>query len=221
MAGPTYTYTADTPQAANPMNVTAPTMRANFQAINELIAVNHVGFNTTNAGMHNLLTMPFQSTIPTNAATDVTMFAQATTDLPNGGLFATFPGSLTSTIQISDVQTGGGIPDGTSGTGWCQFSTSGVIFKWGTATVTTVQSIYGISAGCFYNFNYPTGSAIPVFSTTSGYASVGYLKITPTSSPGNQNFGALTAYGSYKPTYFTVTTIYPTTVSFNWFAIGM
>ncbi len=48
MAGPTYTYTSNVPQAATQFNLTQAPILSNFRAINELVAVNHVSFNTIN-----------------------------------------------------------------------------------------------------------------------------------------------------------------------------
>ena len=216
MSGPTYTYTSDTPQASTPINVTQPLILSNFQAINELIGVDHVTFNQTNSGMHNTITMPFQSSIPTTASTDFTMYTAATPSGPNAGeIYVAFP-SNSESVQISNVSTGGTVPSGTAGTGWCLFD-SGVLMKWGTGTVTTIgfSPYYSGSSVSFY---FPTGTDIPVFSTTNSNSSIAYVKITPTTSPGDQNFGAVCGIG--YSTRILVQTIYPTTFSFNWFAIG-
>lgn len=218
MSGPIYTYTLCTPDSASPMNQTTDLIRANFQAMNELIGVNHVDFNTSSTyGMHNYLSLPMQSSLPITASTDINLFSQLTPSGPNiAEIFATFPNN-NPTIQISAIQTGGGVPSGTSGTGWSQFGTSKTIMKWGTAIVTTS---YGnqISAGSIATFTYPTGGGIPAF--TQGVA---YIKITPTTTTAGNDFGAITAqaYPSNGKTSFRIETVYPITFSFNWFVIGI
>ena len=217
MSGPIYTYTLCTPDSASPMNQTQPLIQENFQAMNELIGVNHVDFNTlTTFGMHNFLSLPMQSSLPVTVSTDINVFSQLTPSGPNvAEIFATFADN-NPTIQISAIQTGGGAPVGTTGTGWSKFGTSGTIMKWGTGTVTTS---YGnqISAGSNATFTYPTGSGIPAFSRGTAY-----VKITPTISQGN-DFGAVSAFQSPSQGKISIRiqTIYPVTFSFNWFAIGI
>lgn len=219
MAGPTYTYTSNTPQSPNPMNGTQPLILANFQAINELINVNHVGFNTSNLGKHSFISMPFPSTVTTPAATDVNMFTASTPLGPN--LAEIFFENSTGIInQISAVQPGGGTPTGTSGTGWCKFTTSGLIMKWGTGTVTTTGTAYPgniYPAGASAVFTYPTGGGIPPFTIASGY-----IKVTPTALPSSTlNYGSVAVFNkSTSKLSFQILTTIPVNLSFNWFAIG-
>lgn len=143
MSGPTYTYTQNTPNAADAQNQTTSLIQNNFLAIQELLQVNHASWSdpyaSTNLGMHNFVTLPFNppTDAPVPATTDINVFSAATGS-PNAAeiFYQLNDGTLG---QITDVQTGGsgGTPAGTSGTGWSQFSTSGLIIKWGTGTVTT------------------------------------------------------------------------------------
>lgn len=234
MAGPVYTYTLCTPDAASPMNQTTTLIRDNFQAINELVEVNHVTFNTASTyGMHSNIKFPFQSSLPITDPTDINLFSEETPSGPNAAeLFALIPdlsaGNQISKVQISAVQPGGGIPGGSSGSGYCTFSTSGAIMKWGTTTVTTLIGGTGsgsqISAGALAIVNYPTGPGIPVF--TRGTA---YIKVTPTSILNSNDLGSLAAFpgtsgsgsAGIGKTTFTVKTVYPATFSITWFAIGV
>jgi hypothetical protein len=221
MSGPMYTYTPNTPNPADPMNGTAPLIRGNFQAINELVNVNHVGFNTANLGMHNFISMPFPSSATTPASTDINMYTASTPSGPNlAEIF--FENSSGIQSQISAVQSGGGTPTGTSGTGWCQFATSGMIMKWGTATLTTTGTYTyppgSYPAGTGAVFNFPTGGGIPPF-----VYGVAYVKATPIVIPqSTMNYGSFGVY--YRPPAKTQFQIIlaspPTTISFNWFAIG-
>jgi len=136
MSGPTYTYTADTPQAANPMNNTASLIRANFQAINELIGVNHVTFNSSDSGKHNFVSMP-NTTNPGADSEEITMYT-AVTGSPNPcEIFIQYPSGTTgsvSPVQISNeivTSTGTGTSGGSASQGYCSFPT-GVILRWGT-----------------------------------------------------------------------------------------
>jgi len=69
MPAPIYTYTPNVPQAAQKISATQSPIANNFQAIRELIEVNHVGFNTVNDfGKHKSILMPVQVAAPAFAA---------------------------------------------------------------------------------------------------------------------------------------------------------
>jgi len=67
MAMPTYTYNENTPQSSDKINTTQPIIQSNFQAIDELIGENHVGFNADGFGKHAVIEMPVQGAAPTFA----------------------------------------------------------------------------------------------------------------------------------------------------------
>jgi hypothetical protein len=136
MAGPTYTYTEDTPQASNPMNNTAPVIRENFQAINELVAVNHVGFNSSDAGKHNYVSLEFQTDEPAVQSSQLTLYCQATGSPNAAEIFYTYPAN-SSEDQLTDqdvVVTGTGTSYGTASQGYCTFP-SGIFMRWGQAAL--------------------------------------------------------------------------------------
>jgi len=138
MSGPVYTYTPDTPQPSNPMNSTQPLILANFQAIAELIGVNHVGFNSTDCGKHNFISLP-NTTDPGADTTEITMFSKVTGSPNPCELFIQYPAG--GTAQLEQVsQSTPPPPSGTSGgnasQGWCSFP-SGIIFRWGTFSCAT------------------------------------------------------------------------------------
>ncbi len=173
MAAPTYTYTSNTPNASDAMNVTQSLILNNFRAINEIVAVNHVGFNVANDfGKHNLLNLQLQTTDPDVDATDVALYAKNVGSsnpselvyrYPNNGTVAQLTPAAGSTSGGSAAATWGFA----DGQGWCQFS-SGIIFKFGIATlVSNAQS--GVS---YPGFLFPTGADIPVFTTIMTFANV-------------------------------------------------
>ena len=229
MSGPTYTYTPNVPQGPSAMNTTAVPIRTNFQAIQELLQVNHASWSdtyaSTNLGMHNFITLPFSppTTATTPATTDINMYAQATGSPNPAEIFVeSFNGTVPIISQISNVQTGGGLLNGTSGTGWYQFkpTTTGntaCLIKWGTGSVTT------INGNVFFPF--PTGTGIPVYTSYTGY-----VKISPTSLPPSFNYGALGLYNNYGGSStgstsstkgFNINCSVAGTFTFNWYAIGI
>lgn len=105
MAGPTYTYTADTPQAPQQFNLSQPEILANFQAINELISVNHVGFNTPNDfGKHKFVQMPFQADDPETSENVIAMYTKATGSPNVAEIFYRYPdnGDVTEIKPVVD-----------------------------------------------------------------------------------------------------------------------
>jgi hypothetical protein len=154
MSGPTYTYTPDTPQASTPMNITAPLIRENFQAINELIAVNHATFGDSNFGKHYFISMP-NTTNPGADSEEITMYT-AVTGSPNPcEIFIQYPSGTTgsiSAVQISNeivTSTGTGTSGGDASQGWCSFP-SGVNFRWGTfSSKATAQTVISLSSGTY------------------------------------------------------------------------
>jgi hypothetical protein len=226
MSGPTYTYTANTPNSSDPMNTTQSLILNNFQAINELIGVNHVGFNSTDSGKHNLLSLEYQSTLPTTASTDINVFCQQTPSGPNAAeLFYidTVGGSPQQLTNVNTPTTSSSLyPAGTSGTGWCKFADSGIIMKWGTATVTIVPQFTGVSNEVTF-FYLPTGSGIPAYTLAIFYCTINLLNNSSGSNPFS-GIGSSAFYGGNRvTTYITLEQVStsPITITFNWFTIGV
>ncbi len=211
MSGPTYTYTANTPQAANPMNQTAPLIRANFQAISELIAVNHVGFNSSNSGKHNFLSL-INTTTPGPVTGEISMFSQVTGSPNPCELFIQYPEGDTVPVEISEPTpiAATGTSGGTATQGWCTFP-SGIIFRWGTfscATNSNPQVYISLSSGPQYtNVEFPAAAA----PTSYGCLMPVGLFIYP-GNPGNPGRVYTVLYGSVSPS---------TVVSFNYLLMGM
>ena len=189
-------YTPNTPNATDPMNVTQPLILNNFGAINELIAVNHVGFNKNGFGNHNFLTMPTGAVPPSPQSlnpnsTDINLFVNA------GQIYGQYPAG--ATFPITGNNSGS---SGTSGVGWCKFP-SGIIMKWGIGT--TVNAF----------ITFPTGPSIPVFTQYPTY-----FKITPLASAPNAYGNIGVEAGNYGNGQFRVFGVAVNGAQVNWFAIG-
>ncbi len=210
MAGPTYTYTEDTPQAATAMNITAPLIRANFQAINELVGVNHVAFNQSNAGKHNYVSLEFQSTAPAVQSNQLTMYCQATGSPNAAEIFYTYPANSTDE-QLTDEDvpvTGTGTSFGSASQGYCTFP-SGIVMRWGSATLkgtgnTTVSFTIGTPAFSHYLQGSATSPTTTGTNSPMGILVNGYINTTNMTPI---NYGANPASSS-------------TTVTMNYFLMG-
>ena len=112
MAAPIYTYYPTVPQGATPFNNTQAPILSNFQAIAELLAVNHGAFNTENFGKHTYCTLPSRSELPPVTPTDGALYCSTTTDTYGYGLYYEYPdGTTTSEItnQTSELAPDSGI----------------------------------------------------------------------------------------------------------------
>lgn len=182
MALPTYTYTPDVPQGPQGMNVTQPILQNNFQAINELINVNHVGFNTPNDfGKHNIVTMPRYDISADFSGTttdyEMLMFTQAVASPPapnDTEIFFVYPqgaGQVTP-VELPDQNTNA---IGVSGSSTCTFNqvtnrysesipgyyvqfASGVIFRFGSFTFTHIPE----GGNNTITFNAPAALVYPL-----------------------------------------------------------
>lgn len=189
MSGPSYTYTADVPQPATPMNVTAPIIRENFQAIAELVAVNHVGFNSSDAGKHNYVSLEFQSTAPDIQASELTMYCQATGSPNAAEIFYTYPDNTTDTDlnvpnQLTDQDvpiTGTGTSSGDATQGYCTFP-SGIQIRWGVAVAAVKQqSTYFVTGTPSFSYSLFCGASSPIqvdCNTPMGIQVNGYINAT-------------------------------------------
>lgn len=206
-----YTYTNNTPNAADPMNVTQPLILNNFKAIQELVAVNHVGFNTSGFGTHNVVEMPYHAIPATPEPSGINMFTKATGSPNAAEIFGQYP---TGTVfQISGPSAPSTVTSGTiSGSSWCLYPT-GVLMKWGSQIFTT-------SSGQFF---FPTGAGVPTFKKYAVWCKIDAITSMATNAGNYGNLG-----GPYAATMVTstgpngITWVFPVTSGqFNWFVIGM
>lgn len=201
MPVPQYTYTSNTPQPGNKISSTQRPIMTNFQAINEIINVNHVGFNDVNQGKHKFLTLPFLGSVPTTTSSQMSIYADATSDGNSAEIFFTYP-----TAVVGTPLTGLGHLSLPATSGFAYLAGS-VLMKWGTATgITTGPNI----------ITFPISGSIPTFT------SVAIVQYTPASSY------SIPAVGSIGPyiTNITATNFLlncPTTISSSvyWYAIGL
>ena len=191
-------YTPDTPKSTQPFNESQIEILNNFGAIDELISVNHVGFNGNGFGFHNYLTMPDQVIPTTPLGTDINMFARVTTGDNAPQLWLQYPTG--DVAQLTGPQSAG---VGTSGTGWSMFP-SGIIMKWGTATLNSSSA----------TITFPVGAGIEPFTEICAF-----IKVTPTS--GYAKSFANFSCGNLGTLNFSVYNNPSTSsITFNWFAIG-
>jgi hypothetical protein len=147
-----FTYTANIPQASQKISSTQQPILNNFIAIQELLAVNHVGFSdTTNFGKHTFTTLPFQNSDPSTTSTEMALYAKATGSPNAGEIFYRYPSNGTI-AQLSGSSTG----ETSQTTDGYSYLPGSILMKWGQAT--------GIVTGT-NTIIFPT-SNIPAFTTS-------------------------------------------------------
>jgi|GEM_PF-3977167 len=194
-------YNPTAPEETETLKDSQPKILENFESVKTIIEQNHVAFGNLLQGCHKHLIMPNAPIPPDNnpatSPTDLNLFARVTTGANFPQLWLKYPDNTLS--QLTGSNSGS---TGTSGVGWSKFP-SGVIMKWGTATVSTGNQFVV----------FPTDPSIPVFTTSQGY-----IKATAT-IPGSLVFPRLQVWQGYGPTTFRVTG-YLNPITINWFAIG-
>lgn len=163
-------YSLNTPSGNQQINNTQSPINTNFQDINSLFAVNHIGFNVTDTfGTHNVVDYYVQSSDPDTSSTEIAMYSKAVDNTNTMELFYRYPsngnivqitGSTTVTIENSG--------SGTGGNNYANIATSSSVFSAGYQYLANgLLIIYG---NCFaYSPTTSPGSAIFTFPNIAGF----------------------------------------------------
>lgn len=138
-------YNQNIPQPTNRLKDSQADLLANFQAIKQLVDVNHATFGDVNEGKHKFVTMPEQGASPTTAINEMALFTRQS--------------ALSSVAElVIRRENNGPAVEFTSSTqatnGWTRLP-SGILIKWGTASITSRNSLETII--------FPVAGTIPVF----------------------------------------------------------
>jgi hypothetical protein len=197
----------DVPQSGQTLGQTQPTIRANFQSIDMAFLENHVPYNETNAGMHNLVSFPPQGTPPVALAGIPQIYSQTSAITLQPELVflrqmgATGPSPIEFTAAAQTQQ------------GWTRLP-SGILLKWN----------QGIGFGGGSITNVPLNGTVPA---SPNFTLVLNVQVTMTDTSGNYNnvigIGTFPISGNN----FTLTVvamngrITPGSVTFGYLAIGI
>jgi len=200
---PVYFYTPAVPLANQQKNQSQPIMQANFQAINELITQDHVGFNQINFGEHNKVTFNVQGSAPAFGGQEglFSMIAGGITDVPE--IFvntSNFGGTTTYPMTASVLSI---LNPGPNSAGFT-YLPSGLQLKWNGITLP------GGSQSVTFPTAYPH-QCVAVFLTTTFNSVLDVDQSVRLSAMAPNNF---TVYCSFR------TMTGPSPCSFNWLAIG-
>ena len=197
-------YTRNVPQANDIISNTQEPILSNFQAIDDLIQVDHIQFNSANQGKHNKVTMPIRATSPNTAANELALYTRQSgvTGNPemvfrrhNNGSNVEF----TTRQQVQQAMN-------TGSHGWTRLP-SGVLLKWGRTQ--------NLATNAFHTVNFAGGE--PAFTQVFN------IQITPFA--GGANLPIVCTVTGIANTAFTVDirrlTANPATTSVFFYAIGL
>jgi len=152
MSSSNFTFSTNIPQSAQKISATQTPIMNNFQAINDILSVNHVGFyDPINFGKHTYTSFPVQGSDITTSASQIAVYAKTASTSNGVELFYRYPSNGTVT-QL----TGGGSGGGATTDGYTQI-TSNLLMKWGNATINATGSTAVV---------FPTSGGIPAFTTS-------------------------------------------------------
>jgi hypothetical protein len=198
-----YTFSTNVPQAAQKISATQAPIMNNFQAISELINVNHIGFeNASDYGKHTYTSLPMQVSDPATLSGEMAVYSKSTPSGPNlAEIFYRYPSDGTVVQLTGSTGTGGGAAN----PGYAYMSPT-VFMIWGTASV---------ASNAPTTIVFPTGSGFPIFSSTPYQ-----IYFSAATNYSNYYAGAYISSSSSTQFVFTVPSANYAT-SIYWMAIGV
>jgi len=195
-------YSPNIPQPTDKPQNSQPLILQNFQDINSLINVNHVGFDVANAGKHNLVEFVVQTDPPSVTLAEVKLynFGDAITGI-NELFIQNALGneySVTASILSTDIS------PGNNSNGW-KADATGILFKWGFID----NVIVGIDTA-----DFPVSAFIPVF------AQCFTVLLTPYDSAGVSTGFDLVLYSMTNTGFTFYSSASSGTLGFQYLAIG-
>jgi hypothetical protein len=179
----TTNYIPNIPQANQQINNTQPAVLGNFQDIQDLLAINHIPFNTPNTfGRHAFVNYVEQSSDPSTLSTEMALYSKSVGSSANKAeLFYRYPNNgnvvqltgVTSTPSGGTGATSGGnfiattsVPLGSAVFGWWQYLSNGILimsFTVSNYVTKTTTSPYTITfpSGVIGGVNVPSFTQTP------------------------------------------------------------
>lgn len=126
----TFSYNASIPQATDNPSVSQGQFLTNFSSTSQLVAVDHIGFNTSGGGRHNQVTFGANNP-PAGTVTPPVLFTNTQDGAGNN-----LPGSLAQLFFYSGTPTQGQNNYVSTSSGSVMLM-GGIILKWGVINFTT------------------------------------------------------------------------------------
>jgi hypothetical protein len=193
------------PQSTQNLQQTQQPILTNFSTLDSVFAIDHQSYGTTNAGKHNKITFPLQSSAPTFLTGEFGLYNFTYTPLSSQDIFITYPNGVTFPITASDSTNTGPF---SGGNGW-QYLPTQFLQTWGVATIT--------SGSITITFGSAPGGGIATFPGFQGDGAgnnVGWVSLTPMNTTSFPVLSALTL------TTMTVTSSNGGNLTFMWNVTG-
>jgi len=191
-------YLNNIPTASQRLKDSQPEIKANFEAIKDLIDINHETFGSANEGKHKYVSMPEQVAAPSTAANEMALYTKAVAGVSELFVRRESDGDELNLTSATKATTG------------TTTLPSGIIVKWGTGTTNGAGAATITFAAAFTTL-------YTVYATVSNAAGV--------NTSGSQD--AYVRIYTYDATHFDVVGFRLNTardrlaVPFHWYAIGV
>jgi hypothetical protein len=173
------TYIPTVPQGNQQINNTQSSIQRNFQDIYDLLAINHIPFNTADTfGKHNFVSYVEQGSDPSTLSGEMALYSKSVVNDPNGAeLFYRYPnnGNIVQLTGVSNSSNGGSgatsggifstqvsLPLGYPTSGYWQYLSNGILIISFTVTSTLTNTINPLTVH-FPSGTYNNGVVVPTF----------------------------------------------------------
>lgn len=210
-------YNQNIPQATDQLSQSQSQLLGNFQAIKTLIDIDHVTFDALDQGKHNKVSLPVQASAPAFGASENGIYSRQSI---NGGTGTNineiylnkFNNATTNTVAMTASILSTNASPGDDSAGWSLLP-SGILLKWGTATITST------SGSPVQTITFPVAVNIPAFLQCFT------VQLTPRSAvagdPNTMLYIVNIAAASFTAICTSRTTSAFTTTTMKYLAIGM
>jgi hypothetical protein len=158
MPGP-YTYLATIPQPGDLLSSSQPQILTNFASIKSLIDVDHVDFNSSDAGKHNQVTFPVQLLTPSFSGTEYGLWNE--TDGAVNQLWLNNPANLHFAQVPMAASTFNTVANPVPFSSCYSVIPSGFIMQWGSFVNQTTGALIS------FGFTFPTACILVIVSPTN------------------------------------------------------
>jgi len=179
---PGITYNLNIPLATNNPSVDQPNMKINTNAIDSLLQVDHISFNTTNGGQH--LQLNFPSVTTQSAPASLASVAYTTAGTANTGAAEFFLKNSSATLLLSSIKAFG-ILDATTASVLNGFNCTGsvvgrtitITMPSGVVTGTNYAVLVSSSTGVNDVYSITSSTQFALGNTSAGTVSFAVLQL--------------------------------------------
>ena len=169
----TISYNNGIPAANNNPSTDQPNMKTNTDAIDTLLAIDHVSFNTASGGTHKQVTFS-SNNIPATPVSPPILFTNTVSGLPQLFFYSGSSAQSSNQYNINEA-----VP-GSAGTGGSTFLLGGIILKWGVVSASDNTSIsFSTNAGAAFP-NACFGVFLTLYTSSSSSSNALILSVSPT-----------------------------------------